>query len=248
MKYSFICCWNDPKQLQELLLDSYTKVYGQGEEKPMLLLIDNSARKYKSAAEAFNSEYEAHKQELDDILIFLHQDIAFDNSSFFDRIAQELLNDQQQIIGAAGINKNGSVFSNLKYKDNEKYIVKQQINAKQSVESIDECCFAMHKELFERVRFDASTCNHWHLYGVDFCYSAKKYGIPSYVIPEPLYHKHNDTGGLITDKHFLRTMWNLVRKHSKQHNRIYAPCYIIGTRIDKAIAKLAKTAIKNLVK
>ena len=80
MRYSLICCWNDPKQLQELLLDSYTHVYNQ-EEKPTLLLIDNSANKYKSAAEAFNSEYEAHKQELDDILIFLHQDIAFDNAS-----------------------------------------------------------------------------------------------------------------------------------------------------------------------
>lgn len=247
MRYSLICCWNDPKQLKELLLDSYTHVYNQ-EEKPTLFLIDNSANKYNSAAEAFNSEYEAHKQELDDILIFLHQDIAFDNATFFNRIAQEISNDKQQIIGAAGMNKNGSVCSNLKYKDTKEYIVRQQIKDKQLVESIDECCFAIPKEVFERIKFDEKTCNHWHLYGVDFCYSAKNVGIPSYVIPEPLYHKHNDTGGLITDNHFLHTMWKLVRKHRKQHSTIYAPCYIIDTRLGKAVAKLTRTAIKNLVK
>ena len=247
MKYSLICCWNDPKQLQELLLDSYSKVYGHG-EKPTLLLIDNSANKYKSAAEAFNTEYEAHQEELDDILIFLHQDIAFDDTSFFERIAHELSDNKQQIIGAAGMNKKGSVCSNLKYRDNNEYIVKQQINAKESVESVDECCFAIPKELFKRLKFDVKTCDHWHLYGVDYCYSAKDDGILSYVIPESLYHKHNDTGGLITDLHFLRTMWKLVRKHGKKHSIIYAPCYIIETRIDKAFSKLMRTAVKKLLK
>ena len=67
---ALICCYNNEKQLNELLLDSYNEQDVECEK----IFIDNSNNKFSSAAKALN--YGASISE-SNYYIFLHQDIRF---------------------------------------------------------------------------------------------------------------------------------------------------------------------------
>ena len=245
MKVTFLCCYNNENELNCMLLPSFSKL-NQGSCN--LILINSKERGYRSAAQAYNRTIEQHKSELGDILVFCHQDIAFDNTSFLNNIITELSHDPRQILGFAGMRDDGHVVSNLKYHESQKFITWNQLKEKTRVAAVDECCFALTKDLFHTLRFDEKVCNHWHLYAVELCYSARRNGIPSYVLPSEVYHKKNGDEGLYCDKHFLATMWRLIRKYNKEHRCIHAPCYICSTNVFQAVIKIAKTAIKNLLK
>lgn len=244
MKATFICCYNNTKELNEMLLPSFKKL---GRNDSNLILIDTVKEKYKSAAEAYNKTIEKRKSEIGEILIFLHQDIAFNNSDFLDSIIFELKENPNQILGFAGINDSGTVLSNLKYRKEESFITRNQIKEKIKVCSLDECCFAMSSSVYDKLKFDEAVCNHWHLYAVELCYRAKKESIQSYVLPNIIFHKESNNGGLYSDKHFLTSMWRLAMKYKKDFECIYAPCYICKTNRLQAAVKLLKTSIKNLI-
>jgi GT2 family glycosyltransferase len=244
MKVTFICCHNNNEELNSMLLPSFNML---DKNSCNIILIDAFKEGYKSAAEAYNRTIEKRKDEIGDILIFCHQDIAFDNITFLQNITSELTENPNQIIGFAGINATGTVFSNLKYQESKQFITKNQTKEKIQVISLDECCFAMTKTVYENIRFDECVCNHWHLYAVELCYNAQRYGIPSYVMPNIIYHKKRNNGGMYCDNHFLKSMWRLIEKYKKDFNYIYAPCYICSTNKFIAAAKIARTSIKNLL-
>lgn len=157
--------------------------------------------------------------------------------------------DPNQILGFAGMPKEGRTVSNLKYYRTGQFITGTQVQTKTEVCSIDECCFAMTKDLYARLSFDEHTCSHWHLYAVDFCYAANfKFGAKSYVLPETIYHKEDGTTGLQTDRHFLRTMWKMTRKYCRTLPTIYTPCYIISTDPMSAFCKISRSIIKNVIR
>lgn len=246
MSISFICIFNNKVQLDRMLKHSYDTVLaeiGIG-IKTNLLLIDNRDRKYKSASNAFNKEIQKIYGDLGDILVFIHQDIAFDNVNFWSHLVEEFYMNQNQIIGAAGVNINGKVLSNLKYFENKSYITEYQIDKKEEVLSLDECCFAIPKELFLKLYFDENTCDHWHLYGVDLCYCARElYGTIVTVLPDVIYHKERK-GGLSVDRHYLDTLWKVTKKHRKFTDRIYTSCYNIKTNPILATLDILKYRIR----
>ena len=245
-RITIICCYNKEKQLNEMLLHSL-----QTQCKDIcnnLILVSPTKESFRSAAQAFNTTIQNNWDKLEDIIIFCHQDIAFDNTLFLERIIQEFNNNPLQIIGFAGITSQGTVYSNLKYFRTKEYITKNRlVEHKLSVESVDECCFATTKQVLQKISFDEESCFHWHLYSVDLCYGAKILNIPSYIIPEQIYHKEYGKEGLYTDINFLKTMWNLVLKYRKRTKCIYAPCYICTTNPYKALIRLLRTAIKNII-
>jgi len=212
------------------------------------VLIDNRLGVYKSCAEAYNLELKKKDEILGDILIFCHQDIAFENKDFILRIINELNDNPNQILGFAGMPANGRTISNLRYLVSKQYITRTQLMVKTEVCSLDECCFAMTKELYKKIRFDEHTCTHWHLYAVDFCYDARrKLGVKSYVLPENIYHKYDGTKGLYTDGKFLYTIWRMTRKYYKDYTMIYTPCYIVSTSFIPCVTKIAKTLVRNII-
>lgn len=212
------------------------------------LLIDNTDKRYHSCAEAYNKEILKHSEQLEDILIFVHQDIAFDNDKLQQRIVGELNDNANQILGVAGMPYTGKTISNLKYRGTGEYITATQLEEKTEVESIDECCFAMTKELFLKLMFDEHICSHWHLYAVNLCYEARqRFNTKSYVLPDSIYHKVEGGSGLTVDRHFLHTIWKMSRKYRHDFSTIYTPCYIISTRMPKAVLKIIKTTVKNLM-
>ena len=244
MKVTFICCYNNSDELNSMLLSSLNildkDIYN-------IILINSLNEGYKSAAEAYNKTIEQREHEIGDILIFCHQDIAFDNVTFLQNIISELTENPNQIIGFAGIDTHGSVLSNLQYQESKQFITRNQIKAKEKVVTIDECCFATSKTVYQKLKFDEYVCNHWHLYAVELCYNARRNEIPSYVMPDIIYHKKNNNGGMYTDKYFLKSLWKLAKKYRKDFDRIYAPCYICSTNRFIAAVKIFRTSIKNLL-
>ena len=243
---TFICCYNNTKQLNKMLLKSIEKIPSGNTN---LFLIDSKEQNFKSAAEAYNRTLRDKWEEIGDIIIFLHQDIAFDNIDFINHIKEEFTNKPLQIIGFAGITDKGIVYSNLKYYNTKEYITRNQLTEdKIEVGSIDECCFATTKQVLKEIGFDEKCCSHWHLYAVDLCYNAKRKNIVSFIISDVIYHKEDGRDGLYTDYHFLKTMWKMVLKYRNDFTTIYAPCYICTTNPFKAFIRLARTAIKNYFK
>ena len=243
---TIICCYNNREQLEAMLMQSIYSFLSKNEFN--IIHINSRERGFKSAAQAYNTTIKENWENLHEKVLFCHQDIAFSNNAFINRIIEELKDNPMQIIGVAGISTNGIVYSNLKYQRTKEYITKNRVTEnKQEVVSVDECCFATSKEVLKQIKFDEANCYHWHLYAVDMCHQAKLLDIPSYVIPESIFHKENSDNGLYTDSHFLKTMWRLTKKYRGKIRTIYSPCYISPTNPLMALPKLARTAIKNFL-
>ncbi len=249
VKVTYICCSNNPQQLQSMLLPSLQLVKSAYGENVNWLIIDTNQKKYPSAAAAYNHELEENKQVLGDILIFCHNDIAFENTDFHDFVVKTLLRDSNQIIGVAGKDEHNKVPSNLRYFANKEYITRTRIEKPMEVCSVDECCFAMTKELYTKIKFDEATCYHWHLYAVDFCYAASLYRNTKVIVSDvSIFHKMSGDSGLYTDSKFLKTMWRMVRKYHHQVKVIYTPCYLCHTNYLQALLEIGKTTLENLIK
>ena len=247
MGITFLCCVNDEKLLKSMLLSSF-EVLSTNNIEYNVILIDAQKCQYHSAAEAYNVEAKKNNKILKNILVFLHQDIAFNSAELFINIIQELSNNPNQIIGLAGMPLRGRTISNLKYKETDSYITATRVYKKTEVCSVDECCFALTKDIFQKLMFDDTTCNGWHLYAVELCYRAASHlNVPSYVLPEIIYHKMNGTTGLTTDFMFLKTIWRIARKYKNYTMKIYAPCYIVSTSFIPCLLKITRTYLKNLL-
>lgn len=242
---TFICCVNDDRQFNGMLGPSLEILSAENIDYN-ILKIDTRERPYRSAAEAYNTEVRKNEAILKDILVFLHQDIAFDSSELFLAMIDELTANPKQILGVAGMPETGKTISNLRYQSDGSYITQTRLAAKTEVCSVDECCFAISKECFFKLFFDEKVCDNWHLYAVELCYHASVQNqISSYVLPHSIYHKENGTGGLTTDSAFLKTMWKVARKYRNKASVIYTPCYIVRTSFLSLLLKLCRTYIKN---
>lgn len=242
---TYICVYNNKAQLDDMLCGSLRKL--NGGQLRTLLLIDNTQGQYKSCAAAYNRALAEH--DTGDVLVFLHQDIAFDDDAFERRIIAELRRDPNQILGFAGMPVAGRTVSNLRYLRTRQLITATQLAEKTAVESVDECCFALTRGLYDKMHFDERTCDHWHLYAVDLCYAARRaFGTAVSVLPESLYHKYDGTSGLTTDRHFLRAVWKMTRKYRRDFAVIYTPCYIIPTAPLPALLRMARTMMRNALR
>lgn len=248
MGITFLCCVNDEEQLNNMLRPSLEKLSLEGVDYNAIF-IDAQKNHYHSAAEAYNTEVRKKEGQLKEILIFLHQDIAFDDAQLFLSIIRELTVNPNQIIGVAGMPTNGKTVSNLKYKESGCYITATQISEKTEVCSVDECCFALTRDLFLRLFFNERICDGWHLYAVELCYRAMtQCNIPSYVLPDSIYHKMNGSVGLSTDTSFLMTVWKIAKEYKNNVTRIFSPCYIVSTSFIPCLLKIGRTFLKNLIR
>lgn len=146
---SVICVWNNETQYQRLLIDSLQKQNCDYE----MISIDNRNQSFSSCAAALNWGA-AHSQ--GDVLVFVHQDIAFETPSSLKNFGFFIANHPDMIIGAYGAKKKGNSYE-----------------APYACETVDECCFGMTRECFNRLRFNEEICDGWHLYAVEMCLRGK---------------------------------------------------------------------------
>jgi hypothetical protein len=164
------------------------------------------------------------------------------------RLKKEDQNNKNQIMGASGVEENGHVLSNLKYRMTGEYITQYQIQRKEPVISLDECCFAIPKKILSELSFDEQNCFGWHLYAVDICYNSRtRYSTSISVLSEQLFHKEEE-GGLSVDNSYLKTLNNLIHKYRKITPSLYTTCYQISTHPIPSSFSLIKYYCRNFVR
>lgn len=105
---SIVVVYNNEKTLNRILLESLKDQKAEHE----LILIDNTQKKYKSAAEALNF---GGKKAKGKYIMFTHQDIELEDNSWLENV-EALLNKLNHlgIAGVAGMSEEGRNFEERK--------------------------------------------------------------------------------------------------------------------------------------
>jgi len=217
---SVICCYSSSEKLNSML----TKSLENQEIDFEAIYIDNSKGRFSSAAAALNYGFMQSKGEY---VVFVHQDVIFDNEHFLQEIIYEIdaLN-TQAIVGVAGIKEKNGVYSNITHGSENKIVGRYRLSNPVKVQTLDEVLLAMKREVFNQFLFDEKTCDNWHLYGVDLCLTAAKNGIYSYVIPLSLHHQSKGN----VDWNYMKTLGKVVAKHKKHYDSFVTTITAVNTK------------------
>lgn len=209
---SIVCVYNNKEIFEEYLLKSLKSQNINYE----LILLENTQKKFKSAAEALNY---GGKKANGEYILFVHQDMDMCSGTFLkdlERILDSISN--LGIAGVAGKSEKGLIVSNMKQGMPPKFAGKIQINKPVKVQTLDECLFVIPKKIFNLLKFDEKVCDGWHLYAVDYCLCVKERGLTVYVLPVSTYHK---SIGESLSKDYYDVVKKLLKKHAKNYKWIY---------------------------
>lgn len=163
-------------------LDAQTNVVFQ------LIVIDNKDNQYSGARKAFNSVLAQAKY---DVVIFSHPDIRFmTDTALADIMLQiESLNNFG-VVGIAGCaeGRTWRILSNIVHgtdKDNAGTKISNPIE----VQTVDECFFAMERDVAQKNNFINE--DGWHLYAVEQCLQMRRINKKNYIVPADVWHLSN---------------------------------------------------------
>ena len=219
---SIICVYNNRDILEKYLMNSL-KIQSIDYE---LILVDNTSGKFSSAAEALN--YGGSKTN-GQYIMFIHQDFDFKSSHWLEEVENSL--NTLENFGVAGVagKYDRNCISNIKTGIPPILAGPIQITEPTEVLTIDECVIIVPKKLFMEIQFDEITCDNWHLYGVDYCLTAKNAGFKVYVLPMDGYHE--SPGYSFSGETYYPILKKLVKKHKNNYKTIYTTTGSWRTRI-----------------
>lgn len=208
---SIICVCNNRRMYNTYLLPSLNKQRNCSYE---IIRIDNSENRYKSAIEAFNAALNEAKGEY---IFFVHQDIELTDELFINKVDNYFKNNPNTgIVGVAGT-KDGIVYSNI-YQSLPKTLVSDHhLEEPVLVNSLDECLFVIPRQILNDYPFDNDTCDHWHLYAVDYCYQMLQVGKDVVVLPLDAYHA--SYGDFMNDGYYY-TLKKVAKKYQSKTKKI----------------------------
>lgn len=212
---SIICCYNNKQQFEELLLPSIEEQTVE----PELILIDNTTKKFSSAAAALN--YGAN-QATGEFLMFLHQDIKFTKKDALEKIYQKLVenNSTDTIWGAAGV---ADRFGRKVISWMESPGVKRNPNMDCDiipVDCLDECLIIVSRDLFSKYKFNEVVCDNWHFYVVELCIRSKFDGIRIAVFDMFCFHLSGGTRNHL----FYKTLKKIKKVYRHKIDHINTCC------------------------
>lgn len=247
---SIVCTCNNKTVLNNYLL----KGLKNQTEPYELIVVEDSKTDFKSAAQALNYGGEKATGEY---IIFAHQDVLMENPGWLADLNKSL--PELKNLGAAGIagksEKNPEVITNVKHGD-QPHLAGEEIDKPVKVQTLDECLIVVPKKVFQVRKFDESTCDGWHLYGVDYCLMMDEMGLDVYVLPLPIIHK--SSGDPFADEYY-RTLGKLFKKYKENYSTIHTTVSNWNTSYPVALEKRrfwltnklysgAKNMIKSLFK
>jgi glycosyltransferase involved in cell wall biosynthesis len=237
---SLVTVYNNKKLLDEYLIKSLEEQSVEYE----LILVDNTTKKFDSAASALN--YGA-KNVKGDYIVFVHQDVMLDNNDFLKDL--EILLDKLDNLGIAGMagvseDKPG-VLSNIVQGKSSNFVGKNRIVNPVKVQTLDECLLIIPCKVFEKLKYDKKTCNDWHLYGVDYSLSVITLGYNVYALPMGIYHR---SPGYSMSKSYDQTLKKVLNKHNQNFTWIYTTLGNYHTGYPLNLQKSAKKFINPILK
>ena len=146
-----------------------------------------------------------------EILIFLHQDILFENKDSLKNFVEAIPNNGNSVIGLYGA-------SHRKYGNVEKNLYK--------VETLDEYWIAIQATVWRKLIFNEEICDGWHLYVVELCLRASGQGV---LIASGKFNiKHLSTGTV--DERYMNTFKKLLVIY-KNKKWIATTCKVMPTNL-----------------
>lgn len=240
---SVVCVYNNKKILNDFLLKSLRNQTVDYE----LILLDNTRRQFKSAAEALNYGGKKAKEKY---IIFVHQDVDLSSNSWLEKVEKML--DSIRNLGVAGVagkKEGGGVMTIINHGDPPRPAGSITIRKPEKVQTVDECLFIIPRSVFRTIHFDENVCDDWHLYAVDYSLSVKRLGFDAYVIPMFVYHR--SPGYSFSEEYYL-TLEKVLEKHKKHYKWIYttmgdwSALYLLRIKRQR-IWRLAKAGVKILL-
>jgi len=209
--FSIITIYKNKDVLEKNLLSSLNQ---QKDTNFEFIGIDNTLKRFSSAAAAFNSQIrEIHG----DFIIFCHQDVEFKDEKTLVKMEKYLISigNCLGIAGVAGMGFKGQKIGNIWDCDKNwgKFIDKPE-----EAQTLDEVLFIIPKQVWSKYQFDADNFDGWHLYGADYCLNMLKLGLKVYVLPIFVYH-HAKRGGNVRDLYKYQR-----RLYKKYRQTIYTTC------------------------
>lgn len=221
-KISVIIVYTNPDQLKKaehwLLQQSIAPQL-------QLIFLDNRENAFSSAAKALN--YGA-RQATGEILVFMHQDVYLWDIHSLETYYNYLIKNPTAIIGAAGVPAGKGTTMDL-YETEARICRGNRANGMiQTVDALDECILAMHKDTWSALGFDEVCCDNWHGYGMDICMSNRLRGGENVLVPLKICH---DSLGSPHTKSYRATIKNLVRKYrGTAIKEIHGCCILLPCR------------------
>lgn len=214
---SILCVYNDKSTLEDYLLPGLRQQTVPFEE----LLCDNSDGRWASAAAALN-DLGAKAQGR--YLMVVHQDVRIEDERFLENAEAAL--DSLLPFGVAGVAGCGPNSEETKTAISCGVPPRRPgalLLQAEDVQTVDECLFFIPVAVFCQHKFDAVTCNDWHLYAVDYCLSTQlEAGLRSLAVPLYVYHL---SAGVLNRGYFA----SLARVLAKYRTRVARIHTTIGT-------------------
>lgn len=191
MFFSLICPCNDRALFDECVGASLQRQTLRDFE---LILVDTLAESYRSAAAALNAGAARARGEY---LVFLHQDVCFDDAGFLCRLRDFALRGDFAIAGVAGAIRGKSRYrtktrTNIVHGEPPRRPGRSEPppdGAPFPCETLDECLFVIPSSRF-RTRGMLEFMPTWHLYAVEYCLWAHANNAGAVLIfPLKLWHR-----------------------------------------------------------
>jgi hypothetical protein len=217
--FTIISVYNRRDILEKYLLPSVCRQDMSAE----LRLVDNSAGRFRSAAEALNYGASGASGEY---LLFVHQDVEFLDSTFLSEAKRHVATlPHCGLAGLVGAVR-GRYTRRLRNvvvageSDIESVDRSSALQHPVEVQTLDELLLIIPRDIFNEMPFDAATCNGWDLYGVDYALGCRRRGLKAYALP--LIVRHVSDGRL--GPHYYKTLRQVIRKHMPDCGTIYTTC------------------------
>lgn len=233
-----ICVYNKYDKLNQYLIQSI-ELQNVNCEK---VFIDNTKNRFSSAASALN--YGASKAN-SKYLLFVHQDIVFNDQKQLLRIFRSLEENPSFVIGSAGIRiGEKGIFSTMIDGSKKTAAGSHIITSLTKCDVLDECLMACRKDVYEKIRFDQITCDYWDLYVVEFCLDAKCKGYSVGVVPLNVWHVSPGN----PQKQFYQCMKRLLKKYRGKFSKLQTCCITIPVETNTiGLAKLSLMEKRNRI-
>jgi GT2 family glycosyltransferase len=199
---SIVCVYNNKTVLEDWLLQSLQNQTSNYE----LILVDNTQKEFKSAAQALNWGGQKAKG---GYVMFVHQDVDLRSTSWLEDTGKLL--DSIPNLGIAGVagtrrgktSRMREVVTNIEHGTPPMSIPGTvPLQRPEKVQTLDECLVIIPRPVFHMLQFDEKVCDDWHLYAVDYCLSVVNLGLSVYVIPIFIYHRST----AVSNKSLLQTI------------------------------------------
>lgn len=156
-----------------------------------------------------------------EFIIFLHQDIVFENEYTLYEFEKYCRKNDFGIAGVAGIIKNKSglhTISNIKHGEEKSSAAEiNDFSGIIEVESLDECLLIVKRETFKHYKFH-DLGKTWHLYGADYCTLMKSINRKVIVLPISLWHL---SSGKSLNYNYFDSLLNLAKIYRDRYEKIY---------------------------